>query len=79
MNLIATVNKYLAERGRAYNIGPVRSIAEWVTRMLNMFGLGEGAAAASAGQVGWGKEGEEAGAGNVRFVSCSSRCRRRRS
>ena len=71
MNLIATVNKYLAERGRAYNIGPVRSIAEWVTRMLNMFGLGEGAAAASVGQVGWGKAGEEAGAGNVSQTAMS--------
>lgn len=63
---MATVNKYLAERGQAYNIGPVRVVAEWVTRSLTMFGLGEGAATANAGQIGWGKEGEEAGAGNVR-------------
>lgn len=65
MNLVATVNKYLAERGQAYNIGPVRVVAEWVTRMLTMFGLGEGAAVASAGQIGWGKKGEAAGAGDV--------------
>lgn len=65
LNLVATVNKYLAERGQGYNIGPVRVIAEWVTRMLTMFGLGEGAAASTAGQIGWGKEGENAGAANV--------------
>lgn len=65
LNLVATVNKYLAERGQGYNIGPVRVVAEWVTRMLTMFGLGEGAASATAGQIGWGQEGEDVGAGNV--------------
>jgi cysteinyl-tRNA synthetase len=65
LELVATVNRYLTDRGQGYNIGPVRLAAEWVTRMLSMFGLGEGAITAAEGQIGWGEKGQEAGAGDV--------------
>ena len=44
---------YFAARGKDSNLEPVRAVAEWVTRMLRMFGLGEGAS--WDGQIGWGK------------------------
>jgi cysteinyl-tRNA synthetase len=56
MDLIGKVNQYFAARGRELNVDPVRVIAEWVTRMLRMFGLGEGAYL--EGSIGWGKAGE---------------------
>ncbi|EIW69520.1 cysteine-tRNA ligase [Tremella mesenterica] len=62
LDLVAKVNVYFVSRGREYNIEPVRVIAEWVTKMLRMFGLGEGLA--GDGQIGWGKEGEEGSAGD---------------
>jgi hypothetical protein len=37
------------------NIGVLRSIAAWVTRMLRMFGLAEGSAASVSGAIGWGR------------------------
>lgn len=65
LELVATVNRYLTDRGQGYNIGPVRLAAEWITRMLSMFGLGEGAITAAEGQIGWGEKGEVAGAVDV--------------
>lgn len=63
MELIGKVNVYFSSRGREVNVEPVRVIAEWVTRMLRIFGLGEGPYA--DGQIGWGKEGGEASSGDV--------------
>lgn len=65
LDLVATINKYLTDRGQGYNIGPVKLAAEWITRMLSMFGLGEGAMNAAEGQIGWGEKGQVAGAGDV--------------
>ncbi|GMK55975.1 hypothetical protein CspeluHIS016_0210310 [Cutaneotrichosporon spelunceum] len=62
LDLVGSVNVYLRTRGADYNIQPVRTIAEWITRMLNMFGLGEGPAVAAAIAIGWGKAGDS-GAG----------------
>jgi cysteinyl-tRNA synthetase len=76
LDLVSTANIYLA-RGRSnVNIATVVAVAEWVTRMLRMFGLGEGAATDSMGErvIGWGQavvEGQE-GAADVSFVSCCS-------
>lgn len=67
LDLVATINRYLTDRGQGYNIGPVRLAAEWITRMLSMFGLGEGAITAAEGQIGWGEKGQAAGAGDVRL------------
>lgn len=65
LNLVGQLNQYLAARGSAYNIQPIRTIAQWVTRMLNMFGLGEGPAVSSASAIGWGKEGDSGAAGDL--------------
>ncbi|BEI85886.1 hypothetical protein CcaverHIS002_0601730 [Cutaneotrichosporon cavernicola] len=62
LDLVSAVNVYFRARGADYNIQPIRTIAQWITRMLNMFGLGEGPAVASASAIGWGKEGDS-GAG----------------
>jgi cysteinyl-tRNA synthetase len=69
LDLVATINKYLTDRGQGYNIGPVKLAAEWITRMLSMFGLGEGAITAAEGQIGWGEKGQVAGSGDVSQVS----------
>jgi len=46
----------------------VKLAAEWITRMLSMFGLGEGAITAAEGQIGWGEKGQVAGAGDVSLL-----------
>lgn len=64
LDLVSKVNIYVSSRGSGANMEPIQVIAEWVTRMLRMFGLGEGAY--TEGQIGWGKEvgqGEEGGLG----------------
>lgn len=53
LDLIGKTNVYFA-RSTSYNIGVIESIALWITRMLRMFGLGEGP---DSGGIGWGKEG----------------------
>lgn len=62
LDIVSKVNVYIASRASAANMEPVQVVAEWVTRMLRMFGLGEGPV--TEGQIGWGKEvieGEEGG------------------
>ena len=51
------------------NVGVLQNVAQWVTKMLRMFGLGEGSAAPG---VGWGISSgagaaEDAGAFDVRL------------
>ena len=58
-SLVGDVNQYISKA--AYNPHVLRPIAEWATRMLRMFGLGEG----SSGGIGWGKEGGESGGADV--------------
>ena len=55
VELVSRTNVYLS-RGRAsVNIGVVRNVAAWVTKMLRMFGLAEGSAVnAGPGYIGWG-------------------------
>ncbi|KAG8860564.1 hypothetical protein FRB96_003818 [Tulasnella sp. 330] len=59
LELISRTNIYV-QRGRAaVNVSVVELIAKWVTKMLRMFGLGEGVVA--PGSIGWGdavREGE---------------------
>lgn len=50
LDLVTSTNIYL-KRGRAStNIGVVRQVAGWITKMLRMFGLGEGPPV----EIGWG-------------------------
>lgn len=53
--LVSHSNVYLQGRPRLANIEPIRNVAEWLTRMLRMFGLGEGSAASQDGLIGWGE------------------------
>jgi len=70
LEIIAKVNIYFTTRGREYNIEPVVTIAQWVTRMLKMFGLGEagGSDIGGSSSIGWGQAGED---GSPADVSCS--------
>ncbi|OCF72041.1 cysteine-tRNA ligase [Kwoniella mangroviensis CBS 8886] len=52
LDLIAKTNIYFSTKGRDSNLGVVVNIAEWITRMLWMFGLGEGAPPKNG--IGWG-------------------------
>ena len=47
------------------NVDLVETVAQWISRMLRMFGLGEGESA----EVSWGQENKENGATNVRHIS----------
>lgn len=58
--VVSQANIYLASRPRPRNIEPLRNVAEWVTRVLVMFGLGEGSLA-SKDPVGWGEASSQAG------------------
>jgi cysteinyl-tRNA synthetase len=55
VTLVSQTNVYLQARPRPQNISALRTTAEWVTRMLRMFGLGEGQAVLQEGAVGWGE------------------------
>jgi cysteinyl-tRNA synthetase len=63
IDIIGKTNVYFA-RSSSYNIGVIETIALWVSRMLRMFGLGEGENLS----VGWGKVGQEGVSGDVSGV-----------
>lgn len=54
-SLVGSSNAYLSTRPRPKNIDPLRIVAEWLTRMLRMLGLGEGTAVNQEGAIGWGE------------------------
>ncbi|KZO97206.1 cysteinyl-tRNA synthetase [Calocera viscosa TUFC12733] len=64
MDIISKTNIYHSKRRSAINISVVRGVALWVTKMLRMFGLGEGSQAGPGGGIGWG-EVERGDGGNV--------------
>ncbi|KAM0750644.1 hypothetical protein T439DRAFT_325700 [Meredithblackwellia eburnea MCA 4105] len=57
LDLVSASNIYLSRGRGKVNTGVVAAVSEWVTRMLRMFGLGEGSPVDSTGSkvVGWGK------------------------
>jgi cysteinyl-tRNA synthetase len=59
LELVGRTNIYIS-RSKDHHIGVIQTVAEWVTRMLKMFGLGEGMASSEIGGIGWGKAGVEA-------------------
>ncbi|GAA5982819.1 hypothetical protein JCM11641_004635 [Rhodosporidiobolus odoratus] len=66
LDLVSQTNIYLSRGRNNVNVNVVLAAEEWVTRVLRMFGLGEGSERDSRGErvIGWGqkvKEGEEAG------------------
>lgn len=56
LDLVSASNVYLSRGRQNVNVGVLSAVSEWVTRMLRMFGLGEGSATDSKGEklVGWG-------------------------
>lgn len=68
LDIIGKTNVYFS-KSREYNIGVIETIAEYITRQLVMFGLGEGGANGETGAIGWGKEGEGMGmSGDVSYL-----------
>ncbi|GAA5960637.1 hypothetical protein JCM3765_005884 [Sporobolomyces pararoseus] len=56
LDLVSASNVYLSRGRQNVNVGVLSAVSEWVTRMLRMFGLGEGPATDSNGEklIGWG-------------------------
>ncbi|KAK4049861.1 cysteinyl-tRNA synthetase [Microbotryomycetes sp. JL201] len=56
LDLVSTTNVYLSRGRSQINTWIVQTVADWVTRMLRMFGLGEGSPVDSKGNrvIGWG-------------------------
>ncbi|GAA5881046.1 hypothetical protein JCM16303_004653 [Sporobolomyces ruberrimus] len=56
LDLVSASNVYLSRGRQNVNVDVLSAVSEWVTRMLRMFGLGEGSATDSKGEklVGWG-------------------------
>ena len=57
-DLVSKANVYINSRGKSIDVRLVQIVAEWVGKMLRMFGLGEGERA----EIGWGQT--ETGEGN---------------
>lgn len=59
------------------NVEALWAVSEWVTRMLRMFGLGEGSATDGLGErvIGWGQEGSSEGGADVCLFVSSWRSR----
>lgn len=51
--LVSRANVYISQSGAKPNVAILESVASWVSKMLRMFGLGEGPAI--EGTVGWGE------------------------
>ncbi|GAA5905335.1 hypothetical protein JCM5296_001443 [Sporobolomyces johnsonii] len=56
LDLVSASNIYLARGRHNVNVGVLSAVSEWITRMLRMFGLGEGSPTDAAGErvIGWG-------------------------
>ncbi|KAF8322164.1 hypothetical protein DL93DRAFT_2050709 [Clavulina sp. PMI_390] len=54
VELVSKTNLYLARGRKEVNIGVVRNVAVWVTKMLRTFGLAEGPGSDS-NTIGWGR------------------------
>ncbi|KAG0655612.1 hypothetical protein C6P46_000780 [Rhodotorula mucilaginosa] len=57
LDTVSATNAYLSRGRKNVNIGVLLAVSEWLTRMLRMFGLGEGPATDARGQaiIGWGQ------------------------
>ena len=68
-DLVSTANVYINSRPSISNTDPLEAVALWVTRILRIFGLGEGPGTSLNGkdQIGWGElSTDESSAVNVR-------------
>jgi len=66
-DLVSKTNVYINSRGTVLNVRLVRLVAEWVGKMLRMFGLGEGEKL----EIGWGQveSGDNANVGSLPSVA----------
>ncbi|GAA5977435.1 hypothetical protein JCM10908_004979 [Rhodotorula pacifica] len=57
LDTVSATNSYLSRGRKNVNVGVLLAVSEWVTRMLRMFGLGEGSATDGRGRaiIGWGQ------------------------
>lgn len=58
VNIVSTANVYMTSRSRKEtNVVVLHTVADWVTRILRIFGLGEGGEADGSGRriIGWGQ------------------------
>ena len=62
--LVSRTNVYINTQGSKVNVDLLEAVAQWISRMLRMFGLGEG----ESTDIGWGQENKENGAINVRHI-----------
>lgn len=60
-DLVSYTNVYLKRGRSATNISSIRQVAGWITKMLRMFGLGEG----SPQEIGWGASTSASGGEDV--------------
>ena len=68
-DLVSTANVYINSRPSISNTDPLEAVALWVTRILRIFGLGEGPGTSLNGkdQIGWGElSADESSTVNVR-------------
>ncbi|KAH8118931.1 tRNA synthetases class I (C) catalytic domain-containing protein [Phellopilus nigrolimitatus] len=56
LKLVSRTNIYINTQGHIPDAEVVECIARWIGKMLRMFGLGEGDAASSEAELGWGEE-----------------------
>ncbi|GAA5838709.1 hypothetical protein JCM11251_003269 [Rhodosporidiobolus azoricus] len=66
LDLVSTTNIYLSRGRNNVNVSVLLAVEEWVSRMLRVFGLGEGAPVDPQGErvIGWGQavaKGDESG------------------
>lgn len=52
VDLVSRTNIYISRGRKEVNIGVIKNVAVWVTKMLRMFGLADGA---DNGGIGWGR------------------------
>jgi cysteinyl-tRNA synthetase len=71
--LITATNSYLAASRAAANLTAVKSIAAWITRILDIFGLSDDSRRDGWRRIGWGAHRAAGSSAQVRRERC--RCR----
>lgn len=76
VDLINTANTYIStKQGQIVNTTPLEAVGAWVTRILRIFGLGEGPGFSYGGrpEIGWGEKASDESAGVDVCIPCSPR------
>lgn len=70
LKLVSRTNVYIVQASGKANVGVLERIAQWVGKMLRMFGLGEGPQV--EGTIGWGESVTEGESSSVDVCESSS-------